>query len=100
MVKFFNQGQSANLTADGSNNGTLTVTSTDGFFPGATAWIRSSVVDGTRVVLRDIVDGTHLIVGVIAVGDHRRFNATAYLLADGATINQEPQLVSSEVGRV
>jgi hypothetical protein len=88
----------AALTADGSAEGYVTVTSVAPFYPGATCYVTSDTVESTQCIISE-VDSTANKVYVRAVranGAGPMYGYTpmdAYLLADNARIYMEAGMV-------
>lgn len=93
----------AAFTANGGADGFITVADNTGFYPGALAWIWSSTQASRRVQITSLQGTTKIGVrfhGNAAEGETRgvapsygRDSVSAFLLADGATIDQEAQAV-------
>lgn len=93
----------AAFAADGGSDGYITVADNTIFYPGAFAWIVSSLVAARRVQVTNLSGATK--VGVRFYGDsasgatagtspsYGRSDVSAYKLADSATLNQEAQAV-------
>lgn len=80
------------LTADGLANGTLTMASTAGFIVGAEVILGAKGQQARRLEVMSITDGTKLVVKVAGAGSP--FDASAYLVSDGAKLAQVDASVS------
>lgn len=95
----------------GTNRGVLTVTSVAPFFVGAYGWLRSSVAGPTRIRILKIDTTANSItvqtlpdnIGKTSTGqyDYNRVSyqpsdISAFLVADGAVISTEEQVVAVE----
>jgi hypothetical protein len=86
------------FTEDGSSNGRVKLSTTDGFFQSAYCYVGSSTVPSQVCVILGAENDGHLILGKAADIGVRGNNfdlvdTTVYLVADGAYLSQPAQLV-------
>lgn len=79
------------LTANGGADGRLAVTSTANFRRGARVFLKSNNVAGVELVIDRIVSATVLEVRDPSKIGAVLFDASAYLLAQSASVEQNPQ---------
>lgn len=79
------------LTLNGDANGILTVASTGGFGIGATVYLNSNTKPTVALIIDTILSSTTLAVKTTEGFTYTRFNASAYLVADNASVTQPSQ---------
>lgn len=83
------------LTADGTNQGVVTVADTAAFYAGAMAYLSATGLATLEVTITSIVDTTKMTVRRTDVKlNYGNTNVSAYKVADGASITQPPQTLA------
>lgn len=88
------------LTANGGADGYATVADNTPFYPGASVWIRSTLVAPKEYVITDLVGttkiGLRLKTGQTGGQNYTRNSIAEYLLADTASLAMNAQVVAVE----
>lgn len=88
------------LEANGGADGYVQVGDATNFWPGAHVWLRSTAVVGKEYIVTD-VDGTYvglrIVLAMYGGQTYGRTPVTEYLVADGASLHQESQVVPAEI---
>lgn len=83
----------AALTANGGADGLVTVADNSGWLPGSTVWLSSSTQEGLQCIVSQLVGTTQIRLRKADAPAPGAANVSAYLLADGAKISMESQVV-------
>jgi len=98
VSRYHTDGFGADLTADGTNPGLITIADTTDFAVGMSAILSSDVESGVECRIVEVASGTVLRLGKVwtkgsNVGDYSLIDTTAFLTADTARIDIPPQVV-------
>lgn len=84
----------AAATANGTNQGVVTIASTVGWLPGATVWLSSTAQAGIECIIVEQVSATQLrLRKKTPQPTYGNLDASAFLTADGAALDLEGQVV-------
>lgn len=95
-------GASAALSADGTSDGYVTVTDNSPYWPGATAWLTSNTKPAQECLITNLAAGGKVglrfkqqnkATGIYMTALYTRSDCSAYKVADGARLEQEPSVV-------
>ena len=103
MPATFAKPASALLTADGRTDGYVSVADAAAFWPGAKVWLKSSLVDSKQYAITEVNGswiGLQLVRGPYGGAVYTRTDVSEYLLADGAVICSEGQIVPAELSNL